>query len=182
VSLEIEQIVRTLTAEHNKLGAYVWSITGDFDLCEDVLQEVALLAMEKAREVADEARLKVWLRRAARLKALEALRQKRRAGTGFSEETLEKVDRQWEEFDQQGELTDSVTVGLLRACMSQLTLVQRRLLNLRYAGGLHSSEIAKRLNMRVKTVYQAITRAHRTLFDCVQKKRLASTRQASPDE
>jgi RNA polymerase sigma-70 factor, ECF subfamily len=182
VALEIEQVVRLLTAEHNKLGAYVWSLTGDFNLCEDVLQEVALLAMEKGREVADEVRLKVWFRRAARLKALEALRQKRRTAIPFSEETLDMLEHEWEPYDQQNELADSSIVGMLRACMNQLTEVQRRLLNLRYANGLRSGEIARRLNMQVKTVYQALTRAHRSLLDCVHKKRLAATREATVDE
>jgi RNA polymerase sigma-70 factor, ECF subfamily len=182
VALEIEQVVRLLTAEHNKLGAYVWSITGDFNVCEDVLQEVALLAIEKGREVADEPRLKVWFRRVARLKALEALRQRHRTAVPFCEETMDKLERQWEPYDQQAELADSSTVEMLQACMNELTVLQRRLLDLRYASGLHSSQIAKRLKMKVKTVYQAITRAHRSLVDCVQKKRLAATQEATFDE
>ena len=52
-----EQIVRVLMAERDKLIAYALSITGDFSLCEDVVQEVALLAMSRVGEIADEARL-----------------------------------------------------------------------------------------------------------------------------
>jgi RNA polymerase sigma-70 factor, ECF subfamily len=182
VPLEIEQVVRLLTAEHNKLGAYVWSITGDFSLCEDVLQEVALLAMEKGRDVADEARLKVWFRRAARLKALEALRQKRRAATPFREATLDKLESEWMPYDQHDDWADAAIVEMLQACMDGLTDNQRRLLDLRYASGLHSGDIARRLNMNVKTVYQAITRAHRSLIDCIQKKRIASAQEAALDE
>ena len=47
MAIELERLVSILTAEHNKLALYVWSITGDFDLCEDVLQEVALLAVKR---------------------------------------------------------------------------------------------------------------------------------------
>jgi len=42
------------------------------------------------------------------------------------------------------------------------------LLALRYVKGLHSNEIAARLDMKVETVYRALTRAHRNLADCVQ--------------
>ena len=90
-----EQIVRVLMAERDKLIAYAWSITGDFSLCEDVVQEVALLAMSRVGEIADEARLRIWLRQSARYKALEALRNKRRTVPLLSEEILDKLECHW---------------------------------------------------------------------------------------
>ena len=75
MSLEADEIIRVLMAERNKLVAYAWSISGDFNMGEDVVQEVALLAMAKGGEAGDRARLTVWLRRATRLKSLEALRR-----------------------------------------------------------------------------------------------------------
>jgi RNA polymerase sigma-70 factor, ECF subfamily len=140
------------------------------------------LAMQKGREVSDEARLKVWFRRTARLKALEALRQKRRATTPFSDDTLEQLEVEWLPYDQRVELSDSAIARMLQACMDGLTDNQRRLLGLRYASGLQSGEIAKRLKMNVKTVYQAITRAHRSLVDCIQRKRVAAMREGDLDE
>jgi RNA polymerase sigma-70 factor, ECF subfamily len=178
VALDTEQLVRVLMAERNKLLAYIWSITGDFGLCEDVVQEVAILAMSKGCEVADEARLRVWLRRAARFKALEALREKGRTPVPLSEEVLEKLERHWEPYD---DLAESAVAEMLRVCFRDLTDNQRRLLALRYARGLSSSEIARRLDMKVETVYRAITRAHRNLADCVQEK-LAARKQGASDE
>ena len=67
-----DELARVLMAEHARLGAYVLSITGDFHICEDVLQDIALVALEKVQEVGDDVSLRVWLRRIARLKALEA--------------------------------------------------------------------------------------------------------------
>jgi RNA polymerase sigma-70 factor, ECF subfamily len=171
VAIETEQLVRVLMAERNKLLAYVWSIMGDFNLGEDVVQEVAILAMSKAHEVTDETRLRVWLRRAARYKALEALREKGRTPSPLSEEVLEKLEQHWEPYD---EVPESIVARLLRLCFRDLTDNQRRLLALRYAKGLSSGEIAARLEMKVETVYRAITRAHRNLADCVQGKMAAN--------
>lgn len=167
MALEIEQVVHVLMADRNRLLAYIWSITGDFNLGEDVVQDVAMLAMAKGREVADESRLRVWLRRTARFKALEALRAKGRAPCPLSEEVLDKLDQHWEPCET---LAESTVVGMLRVCFHDLTDAQRRLLSLRYTHGLSSSEIAERLDMKVETVYRAITRAHRSLSDCVQGK------------
>jgi len=181
MALETEQIVRVLMAERNKLLAYVWSIMGDFSLCEDVVQEAALLAMSKGREVADEARLKVWLRRTARFKALEVLREKRRFPPPLSEEVLEKLESHWEPYDRRGELAESALAEMLRLCFRELTDRQQRLLAFRYVRGLHSGEIAEQLDMKVETVYRAIPRAHRNWADCVQGK-LAARKEAESDE
>jgi RNA polymerase sigma-70 factor, ECF subfamily len=178
MALEIGQIVRVLMAERNKLVAYAWSIMGDFSMCEDVVQEVALLAMAKGGEVADEVRLKVWLRRAARLKAFEALRDKRRLPPPLSEEVLEKLELHWEPYDEQPE---AAMAEMLRACFGELTAHQQQLLTLRYAQGLRSREIAARLDLRVETVYRALTRAHRNLADCVQGKDVTGTRASDDD-
>ena len=181
MAIDSQHLVRVLTAEHNKLGAYIWSITGDFSVCEDVLQEVALLAIEKGGEVADEPRLKVWLRRAARLKALEALRQKKRFPPPFTEETLAILEEDWEPYGQQGQVTDSSLIEFLQTCMGILADNQRQVLHLRYGIGLRSGEIANRLGMNVRAVYRVLTRSHRSLADCVRE-RLAAIRKATCDD
>ncbi|MBN1394364.1 MAG: sigma-70 family RNA polymerase sigma factor [Pirellulales bacterium] len=178
MALETEQLVRVLMAERNKLLAYTWSITGDFALCEDVVQEVALLALDKGREVADEPRLRVWLRRSARLKALESLRGKSKTPPPLSDEVLDKLEAHWEPYDVRGELSESSLVEMLRACFQRLTDKQRNLLSLRYAKQLRSGQIAERLRMKVETVYRSLTRAHRNLANCIEdaissKKRVA---------
>lgn len=181
MAFETEQLVRVLMAERNKLLAYCWSITGDYGLCEDVVQEVALLALDKGRDVPDEPRLKVWLRRAARLKSLEALRRKDKSPPPLSEDVLEKLESHWAPYDNRGELAESTLAEMLRNCFQRLTEKQRRLLSLRYAKQLRSGQIAERLEMKVDTVYRAITRAHRNLADCVEGN-IAIRRQDVGDE
>ena len=111
------------------------------------------------------------------------MRQKYRAQPLFSEETMDKLEQDWNRYDEDGELADLFTSGMLQECMTDLTDNQRRLLNLRYASGLKSVEIAQRLNMNVKTVYQAIARIHRKLADCVRKKQeLCATKRGTFDE
>jgi hypothetical protein len=44
MAIDSQQLVRVLTSEYNRLGAYVWSITGDSSLCDDVLQEVVAIS------------------------------------------------------------------------------------------------------------------------------------------
>jgi RNA polymerase sigma factor (sigma-70 family) len=176
-----EQVVRELMVEHGRLGAYVLSITGDFHLTEDVLQNVAVMAIEKVRDVTDGVSLRVWLRRIARLKALEA-RQKYRREALLSDDVLDKMESYWESHAGGRAPAGSMTLEMLQACMKELTPSHRRLLVLRYVKALRSGEIAARLGVKVKTVYQALTRAHHRLADCIEKKRTSGTKQVFPDE
>ncbi len=52
--LDRKTVIRVLMTERDRLYAYIWSLIGDVHLAEDVLQEVSLLAADKADEVSNE--------------------------------------------------------------------------------------------------------------------------------
>jgi RNA polymerase sigma-70 factor (ECF subfamily) len=147
-----------------------------------VLQDIALVALEKVQDVGDDVSLRVWLRRIARLKALEAVRRKRRSDALLSEEVLDQLESYWESHDQQRGWSDASILEMLRACVNELLPNQRRLLSLRYARGWHGADIAARLDVSTNAVYQAISRAHRKLAECVNQKRLSAEDQAARDD
>jgi RNA polymerase sigma-70 factor, ECF subfamily len=178
MGLDSPQIVRLLMAERSRLFAYIWAIVGDAHLAEDVFQEVSLLAIEKGGEVADEPRLRVWLRRAARNKALQAVRQITRRPAPLDESAIEKLEEYWVRYDATPE---SDLIETLRECIRLLTPNSRKLMVLRYSKGLQSSQIAQRLKRQVAAVRRSIARAHRTLHDCVRA-RLAAKSQSHHDE
>lgn len=153
--------------QRERLYAQIWTLVGDMQLAEDVLQEVSLLAVDKATEVPDDDRLIAWLRRAARLKSLEALRSLGRQVPPFSDELLDQFDVEWQSRDA---CPDSEIVAALRECMQQLTPDNRRLLKLRYASGKKTGDIADLLGRKAATVYQALSRVHRVLRQCIQGK------------
>ena len=167
MSMDSKTIVRVLMQQRDRLFAYIWSIVGDAHLAEDVLQEVSLLAMENGGEVADEVRLAAWLRHAARNKALEAVRRRSRQPTPLDEAILEAMEPDWQQYDA---LEESELVDLLRTCVKQLTANNQRIVTLRYVDGLKSNEIARRLHRNVSAVYQAITRIHRALSECMSRR------------
>jgi RNA polymerase sigma-70 factor, ECF subfamily len=178
MGLDSAHIVRLLMAERSRLFAYIWAIVGDAHLAEDVFQEVSLLAIEKGGEVADEPRLRVWLRRAARFKALQAVRQIKRRPAPLDESAIEKLEEYWVRYDA---TPDSDLIETLRDCIRLLTPNSRKLMVLRYSKGLQSNQIAQRLKRQVTAVRRAIARAHRALHDCVHTK-LAVKSQNHHDE
>lgn len=166
MSLELKAVLRVLMRERERLFAYVWSLVGDADLAEDVLQEVSILATEKGTDVADEERLAVWLRRTARFKSLEELRRKRRAPLPLDEDVIDLLDPHWADEETASEAR---TAEALRTCVDRLTPHSRRIVTLRYVDGLRSGAIAAMLGRKAATVYQALTRIHRALDDCVRR-------------
>ena len=74
---ESPETIRLLMAERERLFSYIWAIVGNIHLAEDVFQEVSLLVLQKRPEASDELQFRVWLRRTARYKAIEALRRQR---------------------------------------------------------------------------------------------------------
>ena len=178
MALDSPTIVRLLMAERSRLFSYTWAIVGDVHLAEDVFQEVSLLAIEKGGEVTDEPQFKVWLRRAARHRALQAVRQLKRRPVPLDESLLDKLEEHWAQYDA---MQESNLVEMLRECIRLLTPYGRKLIVLRYTKGLRASQIAQQLKRQVTAVRRSIARAHRSLYDCVHM-RLAVKSQSLHDE
>jgi RNA polymerase sigma-70 factor (ECF subfamily) len=164
--------------ERERLFAYVWAIVGDVHLAEDVFQEVSLVAIKEGTEVAGEVQFRVWLRRAARFRALRVVRQQKRKLLSLDESLLDQLDEQWAKYDAAPE---SNMVEMLRECIRKLTPYSRKLIVLRYTKGLRTGQIAQQVKRQAAAVRQSIARAHHSLYDCVRM-RLAATHEGRADE
>src|SRR5688572_2593374 len=135
--MEPNAVVRALIRDRAKLLGYIWVIVRDHHAAEDVFGDVTVLAMERAGEIDDEAHLALWARKAARLKALEAMRQRNRGRRGtvsLDDHVIEMIEADW------GVAVDGIVAGAevdhLRSCVERLTPRARRILHLRYVEGL----------------------------------------------
>lgn len=172
MGMESPQTIRLLMAERERLFSYIWAIVGDAHLAEDVFQEVSLFVIEKRPDASDDVSFRVWLRRTARFKAIEALRRSRREVIPLDESVLDSLETHWVHYDANAE---SDLIDLLKECMKSLTPNGQNIIGLRYVEGLRSREIAQRLGRQVDTVYRSIARAHRALMECVRSKLAAKT-------
>jgi RNA polymerase sigma-70 factor (ECF subfamily) len=164
---EAPKSIAMLMAERDRLYAYIWAIVGDVHLAEDVFQEVSLFVIEKRPEVVEPDQFRVWLRRTARYKSLEAVRRVKKSPVALSDSVLEMLEDSWDRYDS---TSDVCLVELLHECMQTLTPNGQQMITLRHVEGLHSREIAEKLGRQVESVYQAIARAHQRLMECVRSK------------
>lgn len=170
-----DQIMSVVMKSRPRLHGYAWVVTGDPDLAEDVLQEVSLLALQKAEGINDETHLLGWLHESIRRQGLAARRAKMSQAMQLSSEVLAMLAEV--QVDQHN-ANHASQVKALRQCMELLGDKSRDTLAMRYGDGLKPAEIAEQTDRPVRSVYQMITRAHTTLRQCVTK-RLSSEGSAS---
>jgi RNA polymerase sigma-70 factor, ECF subfamily len=161
-------VVRELIQERTKLLGFIWAIVRDRHLAEDVFQDVTVLAMERAADICNREHLMLWARQAARYKSLELMRKNARPRLALDNDVLELIEAEWARGDV---FTVGEEVDHLRACVEQLTPHAQRILHLRYTVGMTGIQVAGVVNVKVTSVYMALTRIHQALEDCIRRRR-----------
>jgi RNA polymerase sigma-70 factor (ECF subfamily) len=168
-------VVRTLIRDRAKLLGFIWVMVRDHHAADDLFQDVTVLALEHCDEINDEHHLSVWCRKAARLKALEAVRRRQRKPAPLDDDLLQMIEDDWGAVDS---ITSRPEVDYLRGCVERLSPRARRVLHLRYVEGLSGARLASHadVGIEVKSLYVALSRIHRALHECITRKRLAAER------
>lgn len=166
LTIDQESLVILLLRERAKLLAYIRGIVRDVHLAEDVLQEVALLALRKRGEIRNGRHFLGWMRLTSRHYALKALRRRHRQPL-VEGALLDQLDEQWGEHD----VSPSADVlEALRHCLDKLSPEARHLIELRYAEGISGRRLAEILDRTLNTVYVTLSRIHRSLDDCIRRR------------
>jgi RNA polymerase sigma-70 factor, ECF subfamily len=165
MAIDQETLMRLLTSEQGKLRAYSWSLTRDDHLVEEIVQDMAVIAIQKHGQIQDAAHFPAWARTTCRNLAMDAMRKKRRPPHTISNTVLDLLDNHWKRLDG---VDPSDMAARLRKCIGRLTSRARQLIECRYVEGMRPGEIAKRLNAKAGTIYVALLRIHHKLAECVK--------------
>lgn len=167
MALTEEQIVEAVLKHRLKLISYMRSIVCDFHVSEDLFQKLCLLALQSRDRFGDSEHLLKWLWVVSRNESLKYLRDKKKQPVVFDEKLLEMIQSEW----QAETFLDSPEIqSILEKCISQLSEPVQKMLEKRYRHNLSGSKLAEALERNTKSVYVAISRAHRSLYNCMQKK------------
>lgn len=147
------------------MNAAVWMVVRDVHLAEDVFQEVMVKAVARLEAFETEAHLLAWSRVTARHLALNLLRKRNKGWVVLDEEMLERIEEDW----PLSHSTDT-RVEALQDCLETMPAGPRRMLDLRYAEGQSCEEVARVFGLNLDAAYQRLSRLHRALRDCVEKK------------
>lgn len=165
MTLEPEAIVQLLLHERPRVTALAAAVIRDVHTADDIFQQVVLAALEQRAEFHDAGHVLAWALRAARHRAVDLSRK--RQLQALPDEVLDLLESP---ADDPASVTWSDRSEALHRCLSNLTPSARGLLQMKYGEGLTAVTIAERLKRTADAVYQSLSRLHRWLRECVEKR------------
>lgn len=133
---DVDALARMMALHHGSMVRICMVVTGDASLAADAAQDAWVTAWRRLRTLRDPQRLRPWLMSVAANEARQLLRRAHRRGT-------------YERMAPPGlpapDPAARVEVLDLADAVGRLDVDDRRLLALRYVGGLTSDEIAREL-------------------------------------
>ena len=164
-----EALQRLLTRNWPWLKGLVYSILGDADQVDDVLQDICVRVIAKIDSLREPERFRPWLAVLAKRQALRHRQRNARRPGPLSEEIAElqcdeKAQQLFEKLEQKEQCR-----RILQAVRS-LPEKYRQVFMLAYAGDLTYGNIAEILDIPVTTVQIRLVRARRMVYDRVSGK------------
>jgi RNA polymerase sigma-70 factor (ECF subfamily) len=158
------EFLALFTAHDRGLRKYILTLLGDSESTQEVFQETSATLWQKFDEFEPGSNFFAWACRIAYFEVLEFRRRRRRHRLTFNEGLLATLSSDLVERE-----------GVLQArrmalpdCMERLPVVDRELVEQRYAGGETILEIAERTGRSVHALYKALGRIRRTLMKCIE--------------
>lgn len=162
MTMKADEVVQILLRWRLRVSSVAAAIARDVHAADDIFQQVVLAALEDKEQFKDPEHLLAWAVRAARHRAIDLSRLCKMVS--LPDQVLDLLEAEW---------TSPLTVGwqerveALHRCMSRLGTKARELLQLKYSDGLSVLIIAKQVRRSPEAIYQALSRIHRALRECV---------------
>ena len=164
-----EALQRLLIRNWPWLKGLVYSIIGDINDVDDVLQDICVRVIEKIDSLREPERFRPWLAVLARRQALRYRQQKAQRPAPLKEESAElqcdeKAQQLFEKLEQKEQYR-----RILEA-VKLLPEKYRQVFMLAYVGDLTYGNIAEILDIPITTVQIRLVRARRMIYDIVSGK------------
>jgi len=165
-----DALQRLLTRNWPWLKGLAYSVIGEADEVDDVLQDICVRVIAKIGSLREPERFRSWLAVLARRQALRHRQRIARRPATLNEEIAElqcddKAERLFEKMERKEQCR-----RILRAVLS-LPEKYRQVFMLAYAGDLTYGNIAEILDIPVTTVQIRLVRAQRMIYDRVKGKK-----------
>src|SRR5436190_2047167 len=168
MALTQEDVVRMLLAARTRISASAWIVVRDVQAAEDIFQNLTVKALSGATPFGMEAQLVSWAHITARHEALNWIRARKGRALSLDEAVLDLVASEWDGKDV--DRKEGRRVEALRECLATLPSGSRQILDLRYSDERSCAEIARDLGIGLDAVYQRLSRLHRAIKHCTERR------------
>ncbi len=158
------EFTRELLGARSSLFGFILCMVRDFNLAEELFQEVSVRILEREAEFTPGTNFGAWAREFARRTVLEE--QRRRGRLLLDDEAVAAVAVQFEREDG-GTASQREA---LRGCLERVDEQARRLIDMRYDGGLSMAEIGEKLGRTAGAVQVALSRVRAWLGECIRRR------------
>jgi RNA polymerase sigma-70 factor (ECF subfamily) len=148
-----------------RIKGLILSLLGDFASAEDVVQETFLVVQQKSGEFEPGSNYLAWVFQIARLQVQKHLLQGARTKRRFSDAAIEALASSAPTKD----VDDRKSIALAQ-CVEKLAPQARRIVDLFYRSEHPPQEIAKLMNWTMAAVSVALSRARRSLRECIEQR------------
>ncbi len=164
MTMKADEVVQTLLRSRLRVAGVAAAVARDVHAADDIFQQVVLSALEDCGQFRDADHLLAWSLRAARHRAIDLSR--RRKMISLPDEVLDLLEAQWA-----NPISASwpERMEALHRCVGRLGSRARDILQKKYADGLTVLVIARQMRRTPDAVYQALSRIHRGLRECVAR-------------
>ena len=158
-----DEFLEQFLLHQDDLKAFINSVVADPHARADIFQDVALTLWKQIGTYDPSRPFGAWARGVAVRKVLQAREKSSRLPLAFSPESLQAIADAYARAERVG----LDRAAALRECLARLPEKSRRLLQLRYEGGLSGAEIARLAGTTLDALYQTLSRLRSRLEECV---------------
>jgi len=160
-----EEFVRLMTEHQGRLFAYIFSLLGNPDAANDVLQEVNVVLWRDSREFRPGSNFKALAFRVAHFQVMAWRQRQIRDRLVFEDDLLEALATGAREVDEMFDRRQE----RLTHCLEKLTPEHREMVRKRYADGTPLQSIAAERGTTANAIMQALFRIRQRLMTCVSR-------------
>jgi RNA polymerase sigma-70 factor (ECF subfamily) len=166
-----QEINAALLKQRQSLMGFVYALTRDSELAEDIFQDVALTILDEAAAGTEVRSFQAWAREIARRRVANFYKRRgkhlRPAALGHS--LIQTISSAFDEYDEHS-VSSGLRTKFLRECVDDLPPRAREAVDRRYRRGMAVPEIAAVMTWKMTSVNTLLSKAKRTLAECIGRK------------
>ncbi|MEL0095354.1 MAG: sigma-70 family RNA polymerase sigma factor [Planctomycetaceae bacterium] len=151
---------------------YLYAITRDAELAEEVYQNAAIVVLEKTDEAAEIRNFRAWAKEVIRRQALHAIRARvttKQHVLTISPQLLESISDAFIEDVSEGVVFVNRTRAL-KQCLADLPHDKREIVAMRYERDSSFNHISEKIGSSPSAVQRSLSRIRRMLQGCVLRR------------
>jgi len=161
-----DEFMRVFVKHQMELKAFISSVVRDWQLRDDIFQEVAVVLWQKF-DTYDPARpFGAWARGIARNKIMQTWEKLKKLPVLLEPEAIDAVMAAYSETEP----NSSAMEEALKLCVKGLPDKSKKLIALRYEVPMKLKQIAKRFNTTLDAVNKTLSRIRAGLQKCIESK------------